>query len=71
MEPLSISSSTSLEDSKELVHRELYREIKGNCILAERTIYTTTRVEVRIDQDLFDGGIAVMGNEEKLCIEFF
>ena len=39
MEPLCIPSPSSLDDRTELVHGELYREIKKNtCILAERTI---------------------------------
>ena len=55
MESLRIASSTSFEDRTELVHGELYREIKKNenCILAERMIQQL-RVEIRIDQDVFD-----------------
>ena len=55
MESLRIASSTSFEDRTGLVHGELYREIKRklNCILAERII-KQLRVEIRIDQDVFD-----------------
>ena len=51
VESLRIPFSTSLEDPMELVHGELYPEIK-------RTLYSgqkddpATRVEIRIDQDV-------------------
>ena len=38
MESTCISSSTSLDDRTELVHGELYLEMKKNCILTERMI---------------------------------
>ena len=51
MEPLSVPSSTSLEDRMELVHGELYREIKRK-LYSGRKDDPATRVEVRIDQDV-------------------
>ena len=52
-------SSTSLEDRTELVHGELYLAIK-------RKLYDpATRVEIRIDQDAFDEGLALAGKPKK------
>ena len=51
MEPLSIPSSTSLEDRMELVHGELYREIKRKFYSGQKDDQST-RVQVRIDQDV-------------------
>ena len=55
MKSLRISSSTTLEDPTELVHGELYREIKRKLKLySGRKDDPATRVEIRIDQDVFD-----------------
>jgi len=64
MEPLFIPSAPSFDDRAELFHSELYREIK-------RTLYSgrkddpATRIEIRIDQDVFDGGLASAGESRK------
>ena len=52
MESTCISSSTSLDDRTELVHGELYREIKKN-LHSDRKDDLATR-----DQDVFDEGLA-------------
>ena len=60
MESLRIPSSILLEDRTKLVHGELYRAI-------ERKLYSgqkddlATRVEIRIDQDVFHKGLALAG----------
>ena len=46
----------------ELAQGELYREIKRKFYSGRKDDpITSTRVEVRIDQDVFDGGIATEG----------
>ena len=57
MESLRIPSSTSLEGRTELVHGELYRAIKRKLYSGQKDD-PTTRVEIRIDQDVFDEGLA-------------
>ena len=55
MESLSVPSNTSLEDRTELVHEELYGEIKSKLKLySGRKDDPATRVEIRIDQDVLD-----------------
>ena len=49
MEPLHVPPSTPLEDRTELVHGELYREIKKK-LYSGRKDDTATFVEIRIDQ---------------------
>ena len=58
MESLRIPSSTSFDDRTELVHGELYREIKRK-LYSGRKDDPATRVEIRIDQDVFDEGPAL------------
>lgn len=60
MELLSSPSSSSLDDRMELIHGELYREIKRK-LYSGRKDDPSTRVEVRIDQDVFNGGLALVG----------
>ena len=60
MELLSSPSSSSLDDRLELIHGELYREIKRK-LYSGRKDDPSTRVEVRIDQDVFNGGLALAG----------
>ena len=60
MELLSSPSSSSLDDRLELIHGELYREIKKK-LYSGRKDDPSTRVEVRIDQDVFNGGLALAG----------
>ena len=60
MELLSSPSSSSLDDRMELIHGELYREIKRK-LYSGRKDDPSTRVEVRIDQDVFNGGLALAG----------
>ena len=64
MESLRISSNTSLEDRTELVHGELYREIKRK-LYSGRQDDPATRVEIRIDQDVFEEGLALAGKPSK------
>ena len=55
MESLCVPSSTFLEDRIELVHEELYGEIKSKLKLySGRKDDPATRVEIRIDQDVLD-----------------
>ena len=60
MELLSSPSSSSFDDRMELIHGELYREIKRK-LCSGRKDDPSTRVEVRIDQDVFNGGLALAG----------
>lgn len=60
MELLSSPSFSSLDDRMELIHGELYREIKRK-LYSGRKDDPSTRVEVRIDQDVFNGGLALAG----------
>lgn len=60
MELLSSPSSSSLDDRLELIHGELYREIKKK-LYSGRKDDPSTRVEVRIDQNVFNGGLALAG----------
>ena len=53
MESPRIPSSTSLEDHKELDHGDLYRKIKRK-LYSGRKHDPATRIEIRIDQDVFD-----------------
>ena len=64
VESLRIPSSTSLEDPMELVHGELYREIKRKLYSGQKDD-PATRVEIRIDQDVFDEGLALAGKPSK------
>ena len=60
MELLLIPSSSSLDDRMELIHGELYREIKRK-LYSGRKDDPSTRVEIRIDQDVLNGGLALTG----------
>ena len=53
MESRRIPSSTSLEDRTELDHGDLYRKIKRK-LYSGRKDDPATRIEIRIDQDVFD-----------------
>ena len=64
MESLRIPSSTSLEDRTELVHEELYLAIKRK-LYSSRKDDPATRVEIQIDQDAFDEGLALAGKPQK------
>ena len=64
MESLGIPSSTSLDDRTELVHGELYLAIKRK-LYSGRKDDPATRVEIRIDQDAFDEGLAKAGKPGK------
>ena len=64
MESLRIPSSTSLQDRTELVHGELYLAIKRK-LYSGRKDDPATRVEIRIDQDAFDEGLALAGKPKK------
>ena len=64
MESLRIPSSTSLEDRTELVHEELYLAIKRK-LYSGRKDDPAARVEIRIDQDAFDEGLALAGKPGK------
>jgi len=57
MEPLFIPSAPSFDDRAELFQVELYREIKRK-LYSGRKDDPATRMEIRIDQDVFDGGLA-------------
>jgi len=57
MEPLFIPSAPSFDDRAELFQVELYREIKRK-LYSGRKDDPATRIEIRIDQDVFDGGLA-------------
>ena len=60
MESLRIPSSASLEDLTGLVHGELYLAIKRE-LYSGRKDDPISRVEIRIDQDVFDEGLAKAG----------
>ena len=64
MESLRIPSSASLEDRTELVYGELYLAIKRK-LYSGRKDDPITRVEIRIDQDVFDEGLAKAGKPGK------
>ena len=64
VESLRIPSSTSPEDPMELVHGELYREMKRKLYSGQRDD-PSTRVEIRIDPDVFDEGLALAGKPSK------
>ena len=64
VEALRIPSSPSLEDPMELVHGELYRGIKRKLYSGQKDD-PATRVEIRIDQDMFDEGLALAGKPSK------
>ena len=64
MESLRIPSSTPLEDRTDLVHGELYLAIKRK-LYSDRKDNPATRVEIRIDQDAFDKGLALAGKPRK------
>ena len=64
MESLRIPSSTSLEDRTELVHGKLYLAINFK-LYSGRKDDPATRVEIRIDQDAFDEGLALAGKPRK------
>ena len=63
-ESLRIPSSTSLEGRTELVHGELYNAIKRKLYSSQKDD-PATRVEIRIDQDVFDEGLALAGEPRK------
>jgi len=64
MESLFIPSAPSFDDRAELFHAELYREIKRK-LYSGRKDDPATRIEIRIDQDVFDGGLASTGKSRK------
>ena len=64
MESLRIPCSTSLEGRTELVHGELCRAIKRKLYSSQKDDQAT-RVEIRIDQDVFDEGLALAGKPSK------
>ena len=64
MESLRIPPSTSLQDRTELVHGELYLAIKRK-LYSGRKDDPATRVEIQIDQDVFDEGLALAGKPMK------
>ena len=64
MESLRIPSSTSLDERTEFAHGELYRETKRKLYFGQK-VDPATRVEIRIDQDGFDEGLALAGKPRK------
>lgn len=64
VESLRIPSSASLENPMELVHGELYCQIKRKLYSGQKDD-PATRVEIRIDQDVFDEGLALAGKPSK------
>jgi len=64
MEPLFIHSAPSFDDRAELFHAALYREIKRK-LYSGRKDDPATRIEIRIDQNVFDGGLASAGKSRK------
>ena len=64
MESLCIPSSTSLDEHTEFAHGELYGELKRK-LYSGRKVDPATRVEIRIDQDGFDEGLALAGKPRK------
>jgi len=64
MEPLFIPSAPSFDDRAELFHAELSREIKRKSY-SGRKDNPATRIEIRIDQDVLDGGLASAGKSRK------
>ena len=64
IESLRILSSTSFEDRTELVHGELNLAIKRK-LYSGRKDNSATCVEIRIDKDVLDEGLALAGKPGK------
>ena len=64
MESLCIPSSTSLDEHTKFAHGELHRETKKKLYFG-RNVDPAARVEIRIDQDGFDEGLALKGKLRK------
>ena len=65
MESLCIPSSTSLDDRTELVHGELYREMKKKKIVFWRNLRFLQPPVLKFDQDVFDERLALAGKSRK------